>query len=67
MRAAVRGGRWTTTTHGLARGYVQASVAILPEKYAFDFLRFCQRNPKPPAARSDRSRRSRGQDGGAWQ
>lgn len=47
VRTAVRAGRWTTTTHGLARGYVQANLAILPEKYAFDFLRFCQRNPKP--------------------
>jgi uncharacterized protein YcsI (UPF0317 family) len=47
VRQAVRDGRWSTTTHGLARGYVQANLAILPEKFAFDFLRFCQRNPKP--------------------
>ena len=47
VRAAVRDRRWTRTTHGLAKGYVQANLAIVPEKYAFDFLRFCQRNPKP--------------------
>lgn len=47
VRAAVREGRWTRTTHGLARGHVQANLAILPQQYAFDFLRFCQRNPRP--------------------
>ena len=47
VRAAARNGRWTRATHGLARGYVQANMAIVPERYAFDFLRFCQRNPKP--------------------
>ncbi len=34
-------------TSGLAPGYVQANLAILPKEYAFDFLLFCQRNPKP--------------------
>jgi uncharacterized protein YcsI (UPF0317 family) len=47
VRAAIRSKQWTRTTHGLARGFYQANLAILPEKYAFDFLRFCQRNPKP--------------------
>jgi len=28
-------------------GYAQANLVILPQKYAFDFLLFCQRNPKP--------------------
>src|SRR5690606_9499702 len=28
-------------------GDVQANLAIVPEAYAFDFQRFCQRNPKP--------------------
>ena len=28
-------------------GYAQANVVILPQKYGFDFLLFCQRNPKP--------------------
>lgn len=47
VRQAIRDGRWTTVTHGLARGYVQANLAIVPERYAFDFMRFCHRNPKP--------------------
>ena len=28
-------------------GYAQANLVILPQEYAFDFLLFCQRNPKP--------------------
>lgn len=32
---------------GVADGQVQANLVILPEKVAFDFLVFCQRNPKP--------------------
>jgi uncharacterized protein YcsI (UPF0317 family) len=31
----------------LALGYVQANLVVLPKEYAFDFLLFCQRNPKP--------------------
>ena len=33
-------------TSGLAKGYVQANVVILPSAYAYDFLKFCFRNPK---------------------
>jgi uncharacterized protein YcsI (UPF0317 family) len=47
VRQAIRDGRWTSFTHGLANGYVQANLAIVPERYAFDFMRFCHRNPKP--------------------
>jgi uncharacterized protein YcsI (UPF0317 family) len=47
IRALIRKGRWDKPTAGLAMGYAQANLAILPEKYAFDFLLFCQRNPKP--------------------
>src|ERR1700730_7079222 len=35
------------TTSGIANGYVQGNLAILPEKYASAFHRFCQLNPKP--------------------
>ncbi|WP_026181169.1 putative hydro-lyase [Demetria terragena] len=42
-----RTGEFTGPTTGLAPGYVQANLAILPRADAFDFLRFCQRNPKP--------------------
>ena len=34
-------------TAGMAAGHLQASFVCLPEKYAFDFLLFCQRNPAP--------------------
>lgn len=34
-------------TCGLAPGYLQANVVILPEGLASDFRLFCQRNPKP--------------------
>jgi uncharacterized protein YcsI (UPF0317 family) len=34
-------------TAGLAPGYVQGNLVILPEKLAASFHRFCQLNPKP--------------------
>ena len=46
-RAAIRSGSWTTHTSGLAEGHVQGNVVILPNALANDFLRYCQRNPKP--------------------
>jgi uncharacterized protein YcsI (UPF0317 family) len=46
-RLAIRSGEWTSHTSGLAEGYVQGNVVILPRREADDFLRFCQRNPKP--------------------
>lgn len=47
LRAAIRRGEYTQPTPGLAPGYAQANLVILPQKYAFDFLLFCTRNPKP--------------------
>lgn len=44
---ACRSGQWDRPTPGLAPGYAQANLVILPEADAFDFLRFAQRNPKP--------------------
>ncbi len=46
-RRRVRSGRHTTHTVGMAPGHVQANLVILPRAQADDFLRFCQRNPKP--------------------
>ena len=46
-RARIRAGLWDRPTAGLAPGYVQANVVIVPESYAEAFLRFCERNPKP--------------------
>lgn len=45
-REAVRSRVWRGPTAGLAPGYVQANLAILPEQVAFDFLKFCVLNPK---------------------
>jgi len=47
VRRAVRTGAHAGHTAGLAPGYVQGNVCILPREYADDFHRFCQRNPKP--------------------
>jgi uncharacterized protein YcsI (UPF0317 family) len=46
-RAAIRAGRWSDQTAGLAEGFVQANLAILPAPDAADFQRFCELNPKP--------------------
>jgi len=47
VRAAIRQGRHRRHTAGLAPGYVQGNVCILPREYAADFRAFCERNPKP--------------------
>ena len=47
VRAAIRQGRYDRHTAGLAAGKLQCNLAILPAEHALDFLRFCQRNPKP--------------------
>ena len=47
IRVLIRKGKWDKPTAGLAMGYAQANLVILPQKYAFDFLLFCQRNAKP--------------------
>lgn len=47
VRLAARQGLLQGPTAGLANGYVQANLAILPEVLAADFLKFCFANPKP--------------------
>jgi uncharacterized protein YcsI (UPF0317 family) len=47
VRRAAREGRLTGPTPGLALRYVQANLVVVPRDLAFDFLLFCQRNPKP--------------------
>jgi uncharacterized protein YcsI (UPF0317 family) len=47
IRRAIRARRHTGHTAGVARGYVQGNVCILPQEYADDFRAFCERNPKP--------------------
>jgi uncharacterized protein YcsI (UPF0317 family) len=45
-RLACRTGM-ASSTAGVANGFVQGNLAILPEKLAGAFHRFCQLNPKP--------------------
>ena len=45
-RLACREGM-ASSTAGVANGFVQGNLAILPEKLAAAFHRFCQLNPKP--------------------
>ena len=47
IRNSIQQGRLIRPTCGLAPGYTQANLVVLPKEYAFDFLLFCQRNPKP--------------------
>jgi uncharacterized protein YcsI (UPF0317 family) len=47
VRLAVRDGRFNGSTAGVAAGYVQANVTIVPAAYARDFRAFCEANPKP--------------------
>lgn len=47
VRRQARSGGLTGPTSGMADGYVQGNVVILPAAQAPDFLRFCQLNPKP--------------------
>jgi uncharacterized protein YcsI (UPF0317 family) len=47
VRAACRAGALIGPTPGLARGFVQANLVVVPKDWAFEFLLFCQRNPKP--------------------
>jgi uncharacterized protein YcsI (UPF0317 family) len=47
VRLACREQRHATHTAGLAPGYAQANLVIVPRDLAYDFLLFCQRNPKP--------------------
>jgi len=47
VRMAARMQRITGQTAGLAPGFVQGNLVVLPVSVADEFLRFCQRNPKP--------------------
>lgn len=47
FRRMVREGTYTGITCGRCSGYVQANLIILEKKYADDFRKFAERNPKP--------------------
>ncbi len=46
VRCEIRDGRITGTSRGLAPGFVQCNLAIMPKAYAFDFMLYCQRNQR---------------------
>ncbi len=47
LRRRCRAGLFDGLTAGHAVGYAQANLVMLPREAAYDFLVFCQRNPKP--------------------
>ena len=47
LRKLIRNEIIQTQTGGLAPRFVQTNLVILPQENAFDFLLFCNRNPKP--------------------
>lgn len=47
VRASIRDNSYQGQTAGLGGPRLQANLAILPQEFALDFMRFCQRNPKP--------------------
>ncbi|HVO90396.1 MAG TPA: putative hydro-lyase [Casimicrobiaceae bacterium] len=46
-RGRIRAREHKEHTAGLADGFVQANICILPKAWADEFLLYCQRNPKP--------------------
>ena len=46
-RQLIRTGAWKRPTTGLALGYVQANLVILPQSWAAEFETFCRYNPRP--------------------
>ena len=46
VRELIREGKIATPTTGMCDGYAQGNLVVLPKELAWDFLLFCQRNPK---------------------
>jgi uncharacterized protein YcsI (UPF0317 family) len=47
VRRLARSGELTGPTPGLAPGFVQTNLVVVPRDLAFDFILFCRRNPQP--------------------
>jgi len=47
VREAARTGEFVSQTSGLAPGFTQANLMILPADWADEFRLFCERNPRP--------------------
>lgn len=46
FRRACRTGVYTGTSRGVALGYLQCNLVMIREKYAYEFLLYCQRNQR---------------------
>lgn len=46
LRQQIRARQFNSQTSGLAQGYLQCNMTIMPQSWAAEFLLFCQRNPK---------------------
>ena len=46
-RLAMRRKEWTGPTKHTVPGYVKCNLVIMPREDAYDFVVYCQRNPKP--------------------
>ncbi|SHM82586.1 Uncharacterized protein YcsI, UPF0317 family [Caldanaerovirga acetigignens] len=46
-RKMIREGQWKGPTCGIALGFTQANLVVLPKELAYDFMLFAFRNPKP--------------------
>jgi hypothetical protein len=46
FRKAVRRNEFASPTNGICPGHMQCNLIVLEEEYAFDFLLFCQKNPR---------------------
>ena len=47
VRAACHRGQLSSQTSGLAPGFAQANLVVLPREWAGEFNEFCRANPKP--------------------
>ena len=47
IRADIRNGLIVDQTSGMAPGFAQGNLVVLPKVWATDFLQFCLANPKP--------------------
>jgi len=47
LRRRIREGKFNSPTAGHCKGFVQANLVAIPEKFREDFEFFCMKNPKP--------------------
>ena len=46
LRVIIRSGEYKGQTSGLSKNMLQTNLIVLEQRYALDFMIFCQRNPK---------------------